>query len=151
MAVVHGAYSVLALRDRAAEIAADVQERTAAGEVDRAAVDLLAVTLARIEAASAALDAAPDERKPALQSDLRAWVRLAGEQLDSLGLSPSGRARIQRDSGVALGAAGVGAAAFAEVTEQVGGAALSLQQKLAAVMSIGRGLDDDDERTMRDE
>jgi hypothetical protein len=108
----HGGYAVVRLAPRAAELAAQIRESLPVCEdADAAAVELLGLVLARIEAASAALagdgaGSGGERVEPAarLESDLRGWVSTARRLMGDLAMTPSSRARLARDLG--LGAHG---------------------------------------------
>jgi hypothetical protein len=99
---VHGAYATLRLGARAPEIAdalrGDVPGYRAS---DEPTLLLLGVTLARIEAAVAAVDDAVPAELERLRSDLRGWVNTARRLLNDLGMSPTARARLGVDVAVA--------------------------------------------------
>jgi hypothetical protein len=75
-------------------------------------VDLLAVTLRRVERACEAIDAAEARRDPdslelpdaPLRQDLTGWIRLASKLADGLGLTPSAWARLRRDLAISADA-----------------------------------------------
>lgn len=106
----HGAYSALRISQRSREIA-DVLALEAPG-VPRTALEVVATTLARVEAADRALaevdavvadggkELAPYHGEGAqtferLRQDLRGWVSTALKGLGELGLTPAARARIE--------------------------------------------------------
>jgi hypothetical protein len=97
----HGAYAMVALSPRAAEIAEELTALVpASSPIDAPIIRTLALTLARIERASAALEAADDaagEGKQRLAEDLRAWLGLSRRLFADLGLNPTSRARLGFD------------------------------------------------------
>jgi hypothetical protein len=113
-AVTHGAYSsVLRLAPRAAEIAAElVAISPVRADADGPVLELLALTLVRVERAAAALDALDrvTEENPTaayvdrgrirfeeLRKDMRAWISTSARLLGDLGMQPSARARLGLD------------------------------------------------------
>lgn len=115
LAVRHGAYSLLRLAPRAEELASQLREVVpVASPADAAAVEALAVILAQVERASAVLGRAQAvevervtqgrrltriERHELarLSQDLRGWLLAAHRYFDSLGLTPTARARLGLD------------------------------------------------------
>jgi hypothetical protein len=112
--VTHAAYSTLKLAPRAEQLATELRHvvpvYTAA---DEPTVRLLAVTLARIERATAALDELDEQtgdrsalgpyliaEAPKLQrlrEDLRGWINTARRLAGDLGLNPTSRAKLGLD------------------------------------------------------
>lgn len=128
LSVRHGAYSTLKLAPRADELATELRQVMPwYGPADEVAVRLLALTLARIEAATAALDVVDDrldgirtadETKRAqrlrayvtdgepenlagslqrLRDDLKGWIRLSRSLANDLGMTPTARAKLGLD------------------------------------------------------
>jgi hypothetical protein len=110
----HGAYSSpLRLSGRADELAEAIRPHLVAGG---AGVDVVvrayAIVLARVELASAAIEAADRAAAPLdsyqdgkgglalerLRTDLRRWLGLALKYSDALGLTPASAARLARDA-----------------------------------------------------
>lgn len=135
LAVTHGAHvSPIKLGSRPAEIADAVRPYVPAYHPGvEATLQSYAMTLTRMERASAALDAVEEglpgadslKRKGehdlllSLQSSLRAWVRLSARLASELALTPSASARMMRDVGIGASAA----AQHAELLERYRGAA----------------------------
>jgi hypothetical protein len=105
----HGAYSTLRVGPRAAELADEIREAMPLrSPADEATLRLLALALARVEAASAALDRvdqnSASELSPymiesapqlgRLREDLRSWLSTAAKLAASLGLTPVSRAKL---------------------------------------------------------
>jgi hypothetical protein len=106
----HGAYSTIQLSVRAAELRDELVEvMPVYSPADEPTVRLLALALARCEAATAALDAADamTEGKPLapylienagalarLREDLRSWLSTSAKLANALGLSPLSRSRL---------------------------------------------------------
>jgi hypothetical protein len=106
----HGAYSTIRLSARAAELRDElVAVMPIYSPADEPTVRLLALALARCEAATAALDEADEmtEGKPLapylienagalarLREDLRSWLSTSAKLANSLGLSPLSRSRL---------------------------------------------------------
>lgn len=109
----HGGYARVALSPRAAELDEQIRGLLPIFEpVDGPAVALLAFTLARIEAASAALAGPGGEGLARLEGDLRGWVGTARRLMGDLGMNPAARARLARDLGIGRDAALRGQAAL---------------------------------------
>jgi hypothetical protein len=121
----HGAYSLVEIQGRAAEVADGLREAMREEGTYRPAFEpalaLCSVVLVRVERASAAVaatDAALDEAGVSplapylgtergramdrLRQDLRRWSAEARSHLSELGLTPSSMAKLARDSGQAL-------------------------------------------------
>lgn len=112
-AVTHGAYSTLLIGPRATEIADGLREIVpVSSPSDEPTIRLLAQTLARVERASAALDAADSTfgarplgayliedavKLQRLREDLRGWINTASRLANDLGLTPTSRARLGLD------------------------------------------------------
>jgi hypothetical protein len=104
LGVRHGAYSRLALAPRAAAHAEALRELVPASAAgDEIAVGSLGLVVARLEAASQALETLDgddplgqyrDDVGERIRSDSRAWIRLALRLCEALGLTPSTRARL---------------------------------------------------------
>jgi hypothetical protein len=101
----HGAYSPRRLRDEADSIAAELRRIVPTGsEADEPSILLLALTLARIEAAHrwlaeqehGLLRNAKGDPQPILR-DLSTWERSAARLCDRLGLTPAWRAELGVD------------------------------------------------------
>lgn len=106
----HGAYATLRLGARASEIAERLRTVVPAGaEADEPTVALLAVTLARVEAAERALAGLDErieenplsvylsdsrEKLERLRADLRGWVHTAARLAEALGMTPRSRAQL---------------------------------------------------------
>lgn len=102
LSIRHGAYAVVRLGERTAELAAQLQELVPAyWPADSVAVQLLALTLARAEAAVAALESAKPGEHARLESDLRGWVNRSAQLVNALGMTPTSRSRLRLD--LALG------------------------------------------------
>ena len=113
IALKHGANSTFAIAPRAAELAGELRQVVPTySPADEVSVRLLAITLARIERAVAALervDGAAGENPLGpylgdsaevmrwLRTDLRLWVASAGRLAESLGLTPTSRAKLGLD------------------------------------------------------
>lgn len=111
-AVRHGAYSLIKLAPRAAEIRAELEERLPLrSDADTVAVDLLASTLAQLERALLVLGAAQMEETEAIREgkkvsrdahaqlgrlaqDCRGWLARAERLLQELGMTPQSRVRL---------------------------------------------------------
>jgi hypothetical protein len=109
----HGAYSSVAIGPRASEIADELRaELVIYTAADEPVVRLLALTLARIERASEALDRVDEETSgeglaayasesaPALQrlrEDCRGWINTARRLANDLGMTPTSRAKLGLD------------------------------------------------------
>ena len=121
----HGAYSLVEIQGRAAEVAEGLRAALREEAIYRPAFEpsiaLCSVVLVRVERAHSAVAAADDaldeagvsplapylgtERGQAmdrLRQDLRRWTAEARAQLGELGLTPSSMAKLARDSGQAL-------------------------------------------------
>ena len=97
-AVKHSAYAVVQLGPRVAELAEDLRDAVPAySPSDEVAVRLLAVTLARLEASSAALEGASPADLARLRVDERGWLNSARRLLNDLGMTPTSRARLGLD------------------------------------------------------
>lgn len=103
-AVTHGASAALRLAPRADEIAAEVRQLVPVqAESDEIAVRLLALTLARIEAASLWLDEhglfrnQRGDPQP-IVADLNRWTNTAAKFLAALGLTTVARAGLNLDT-----------------------------------------------------
>ncbi len=115
----HGAYSLVEIQGRAAEvadgIAAALREEQLWRESFRPTVDACAIVLVRLERANAALmqmdevtenpltayldrDGDPFQK---LRGDARSWANVARGYLNDLGLTPRSLAAIARDTGLA--------------------------------------------------
>lgn len=94
----HGAYAELRLSERVRDLA-PVLEQLVPGfrPSDAPMVALLALAWARLEAASAAIDAAGPEELQRLRQDERGWANHAARVMDMLGMSPTARARLGLD------------------------------------------------------
>jgi hypothetical protein len=105
----HGAYSTLHLGKRAAQLAAEVRDTAPVYEdCDEPTVRLLALTLARVEAATKALDKIDQlatsgtdgiavyqsELHARLRQDLRGWIHTSVKLAAELGLTPQARGRL---------------------------------------------------------
>ncbi len=112
----HGAYAVVSLGPRAAEIAEQLRALVPGGDpVDGPAVSVLASVLARLERAMSALDAvdAATSEHPLsqyagsktetldqfarLRQDAKGWANVALRGLDALALVPTSRGRLGLD------------------------------------------------------
>jgi hypothetical protein len=110
----HGAYaSTLRLGERVSELAVEIRDSVPVySPADEVVVRLLAVTLARIERASVAIDRVDDEAEgkeidayagargeqlQRLRSDLRGWINSARRLANDLGLTPTSRAKLGLD------------------------------------------------------
>lgn len=99
LSVKHGAYSVVKLGPRVDELADALRVEVGAlyRASDELAVRLLALCVARIEAAWAALEAAAPDQHTLLDTRTRGWVNTAGKLMNELGLTPAARARLGLD------------------------------------------------------
>ncbi len=98
LALKHGAFATLKLGPRADEIAAEVRELVPAYRPnDEVSVYLLALALARIEAAWAAVSGAKAGESESLETRLRQWVNSAARLADKLGMTPTSRGRLGLD------------------------------------------------------
>jgi hypothetical protein len=115
VSVTHGCHSLKLLGPRAAEITAELREIVpCASPADEPTIQLLGLTLARLERGTIALqrlDEIADESGSALaaytseeaakfdrlREDTRSWVRLARSLCNDLGLTPTSRARLGLD------------------------------------------------------
>lgn len=94
----HGAYATMTLAPRAAELAEAAKELAPVlGAEDEPAVQLLGFALARVEAASAALEGARLEDRVSLSTDARRWTSQALRLLESFGMTPAARAKLGLD------------------------------------------------------
>lgn len=111
-ALTHGSYATVRLTPRARELEDELRELVPFYTPAYApVVALAALTLARIERASAALEEEGDgERLARLAQDLRGWISTSRRLLNDLGLSPSSQAALARDLGLARSAAASAAA-----------------------------------------
>lgn len=93
VAVRHGAESTIRLTVRAGELVDGLRDLVIAYRPsDEPMLTLLAVTIARVEAAAAALEAAKDpDQLQRLESNLRGWIRLARQLLGDMGMTPKAR------------------------------------------------------------
>jgi hypothetical protein len=102
LGVRHGAYAIVRLGDRTAELADQLRQLVPAYmPADDVAVQLLALALARAEAAATALEGAKPGDLARLEQDLRGWVTKATSLADKLGMTPTSRSRLRLD--LALG------------------------------------------------
>jgi hypothetical protein len=104
----HGAYSTVHLGKRAAQLAAEIRDTAPVYEdADEPAVRLLALTLARVEAAAKAIDrmdeladggsplaAYQSQLYDSLRRDLRGWIGTSMRLAAELGLTPLSRGRL---------------------------------------------------------
>jgi hypothetical protein len=104
----HGSYSTVWLSKRAAQVAAEVRDVMPVYEpADEPVVRLLALALARVEAAAKAIDRLDSETagreigaymlpEPGmrLRQDLRGWMHTAAKLAAELGLTPVSRGRL---------------------------------------------------------
>jgi len=115
IATKHGSYALVGLAPRAEELAAGLREVVpVASMADETAIALLALTLARVERATAALDRLDEigdesgsalsaytsseaQKFDRLREDLRGWLRLARTLCSDLGLTPVSRAKLGLD------------------------------------------------------
>jgi hypothetical protein len=102
----HGAYAHVALGERASELALDLAELVPARlDSDGPAIQLLALTLARLERAERAVEAAEAagdlELTAPRERDVRAWIGLSVKLLGALGMTPTARARLGLDVALA--------------------------------------------------
>lgn len=112
----HGAYAVVQLGPRAAEIAEELRSLVPGGDpVDGPAVSVLALVLARLERAMVALDQVDEamgerplsqyvgsktetlEQFGRLRQDAKGWASVALRGLDALALVPTSRGRLGLD------------------------------------------------------
>lgn len=121
LATRHGCYSRLTLQPRAKTLREELGGLVPlASESDLPMLDLLAVTMAQVERAALHLavvqaeDAArrelgdpPSDRAERLASDTRAWIGRAQSLMESLGLSPTSRAKLAGDLAAASREAGL--------------------------------------------
>ena len=87
---------------------------------DEIMVRLLAIVLARIEAASTALEQASPGDLQRLEADLRGWINTARRIANDLGLSPTARGKLGLDVALARRAAGFTATTLPEGDEEGG-------------------------------
>jgi len=104
----HGAYSTVHLGKRAAQLAAEIRDTAPICEpCDEPVVRLLALTLARVEAAAKAIDrldeladggsplaAYQSQLNESLRRDLRGWIGTSMRLASELGLTPLARGRL---------------------------------------------------------
>lgn len=98
----HGAYSVLALEQRAAELRPNLEAQLPDAVQDGgfgASIDLAAVAVARVEAAAKGLAAMDpnDDRVDLLDKRLSGWIKTASAMLEALGATPRSRAALGLD------------------------------------------------------
>jgi hypothetical protein len=94
----HGSYAVVKLGPRVDELADELRELVPGFRpADEVALRLLGVCLARIEAASTALEEAGPVELERLRQDLRGWLNTARRLLNDLGMTPTARARLGLD------------------------------------------------------
>lgn len=107
LSVKHGAYSVVKLGPRVDELADALRAEVGAlyRASDELAVRLLALCVARIEAAAKALEEAAPDQHALLDTRARGWVNTAGRLMSDLGLTPAARARLGLDVALAHRAA----------------------------------------------
>lgn len=97
-AVRHGAYATVALGPRVTELAEALREAVPAySPSDEVAVRLLALTLARLEASSTAIEGATPTDMARLRQDERGWTNTARRLLGDLGMTPTSRGRLGLD------------------------------------------------------
>lgn len=94
----HGAYSKLQLGSRTSEIADELREDVVGYRpADEVVLRLLALCLARLEAAMTALEEAAPAELERLRLDARGWVNSARRLANDLGMTPTARARLGLD------------------------------------------------------
>jgi hypothetical protein len=94
----HGAYAEIKLGPRVNELAVDLRVLIPAySPSDEPALRLLAMTLARLERAETALEAAEPEDLGRLRQDALGWANAARRLLNDLGMTPTARARLGLD------------------------------------------------------
>jgi hypothetical protein len=103
LSVKHGAYADVKLTPRTDELADQIRDGVPGRRpVDDIAIRLLALCLARVEAAAAVLgDEVASDARARLEQDMRRWTAEAGRWSDRLGLSPAARARLGVDVAIA--------------------------------------------------
>jgi hypothetical protein len=106
LSIRHGAYALLKLRPRAAELA-DAIRQLVPGYVPahEPAVQAAAMTGARLEKAMAALEDAGETELNALDGHARGWMRLWLSALDKLGLTPLAMSKLGLNLALGKGAA----------------------------------------------
>lgn len=115
LALRHGAYAVIHLHGRAAQIAQQIEAVVSiASEADRPLIEVLSMTLAQLERAHAVLAAeqrteleqlqagkrptkAHRQNLQRLSADARGWANSARRMLEDLGCSPRSRAALGLD------------------------------------------------------
>jgi hypothetical protein len=104
----HGAYSTVKLGPRVDELADLVRQDVGSlyRPSDEIMIRLLALVLARIEAAARALETADGDSLQRLAADARGWVNTARRIANDLGLSPTARGKLGLDVALARRAAG---------------------------------------------
>lgn len=106
LATKHGAYSIVKVSERAAELAADLGPLVPGYcSSDEPAVRLLAIMLARVERAEAALEEAGPADLQRLRQDALGWANASRRMMNDLGMTPTARARMGLDVARAKGAA----------------------------------------------
>jgi hypothetical protein len=131
-AVKHGAYSMMRLNPRAAQLADELRELCPSyASSDEPAIAVLGVALAQVEVANLVLSEATNRRVKRLRegkretaserdelrrltSDCRGWINSCRRLLGDLGLNPTSRAALARD--LAAGARGGALAEYLEAT-----------------------------------
>jgi hypothetical protein len=94
----HGAYSDVRLGPRVAELADGLRELVPTySPSDEPAVRLLALTLARLERAESALEAASPNDLGRLRQDALGWANAARRLLNDLAMTPTARGRLGLD------------------------------------------------------
>jgi hypothetical protein len=106
LSVKHGSYAPLLLGERVAELAPHLEALVPAmSPSDRPAVELLALTLARLERGERAVEEAEQrgdiEGAGPRERDVRAWIGLGVKLLSALGMTPTARARLGLDVALA--------------------------------------------------
>lgn len=100
LSVRHGAYAVVQLGPRVAELSAELAELVPGySGSDAVAVRLLALSLVRLERAEAALADAEPGDLARLRVDSLGWANSARRLLNDLGMTPTARARLGVDLG----------------------------------------------------
>lgn len=99
VAVKHGAYATVKLGPRVDELADAIRDDVPTYRpADEIMLQLLALCLARLEAAREAVDSATSPADvERLLRDMRAWVGKCRQILNDLGMSPASRARLGVD------------------------------------------------------
>lgn len=94
----HGAYATVKLGPRVEEIADAVRDDVPTYRpADEIMLRLLALCLARLEAAEEAVVASKPDEVARLIADMRSWVGKCRQILNDLGMSPASRARLGVD------------------------------------------------------